>query len=404
MSALRHALPWTTVAGRFSLLKLAVFLAALAPGLWLGLEAGLGLLGAEPVLEAQHQAGDWAIRLLLVTLALTPLRRILAAPRLAMVRRMLGLSVLAYALLHGALYLVEQDFRLSQVAREITHRPHLAVGFLALSGLLILGATSHRAAMQQLGRAWGRLHRGVYAIAVLAGLHYFLQAKADVSPAVLAGGLLLLLFAYRAGFALGLPMQRPLLLSAFALLGGVLTAAIEYSWYALATAIPAERVLAANLAFPAMIRPAWWVFAAGLALALLRCGAQRSAAYPGSGMGSASPGTVGKRPARQSILAAAIRSRLELTKSHSMKRGPSITAPPGSSTRDGASALSVIASPARNTRRRPSANASPATSSAPAAMQAARSSASGSGRLAPTASVASTQTVGQGAATGLVAP
>lgn len=261
--------PWTDRAGRFSWFKSAFFLATLAPALWIGFQAATDQLGAKAAMEAVHQSGDWAIRLLVATLAVTPLRRILASPRLGTVRRMLGVAAMAYAVLHLALYVNEENFQVGKVASEIVLRIYLTIGFVALLGLVALGVTSTDGMIARLGRSWGRLHQIVYAIAVLGVLHYFMQSKANVSSAVLIGGLFLTLMAYRAGFALGLPMVRPWVLALFAVLGGLMTAGIEYAWYAIATGIPAERVLAANLRFPDLIRPAWWVFFSGLGVAVL---------------------------------------------------------------------------------------------------------------------------------------
>lgn len=263
------SLPWSDRAGRFSWFKCAVFAAVLAPALWIAAQAWLGLLGAKATMEAQHQAGDWAIRLLVATLAVTPLRRLLAAPRVATVRRMLGLGSLGYALLHLGLYVAEENFRLGKVAAEIALRVYLAIGFAALLGLVVLGLTSTDGMIRRMGRAWGRLHRIVYGLAALGLLHYFMQSKAGVSAAVLMAGLFLLLMILRAGFALGRPMTRASLLAIAAALAGLATAGLEFAWYALATGIPAARVLAANLRFPELIRPACWVLFAGLAVALL---------------------------------------------------------------------------------------------------------------------------------------
>lgn len=269
IAALLPRLPWTDRAGRLSPLKLGVFVATLAPALWLAWAAAGGALGAKAVMAAVHESGDWAIRFLVATLAVTPLRRILAAPRIATVRRMLGLAALAYALLHLLLYVVELNFDVPRVASEIVSRVYLTIGFAALAGLAVLGATSTDAAIRRMGKAWGRLHRIVYLLAVLGVLHYFMQSKVNVTQAVLIGGLFLLLMAYRTGFAAGLPMPRWYVLAGFAVLGGLMTAGIEYAWYALATGIRADRVLAANLRFPEIIRPAWWVFFAGLGVAAL---------------------------------------------------------------------------------------------------------------------------------------
>ncbi|ADZ68593.1 sulfite oxidase heme-binding subunit YedZ [Polymorphum gilvum] len=267
--SLRPCLPWTDRSGRLSPLRLAVFVAALAPGLWLAGRFGTGGLGPEPLKAALHGCGDWAVRFLFATLAVTPLMRIAALPRLVAVRRMLGLVALAYASAHVLLYVASERWALAKVAAEIVQRPYLAIGFAALAVLAVLGATSTDGAVRRLGPAWHRLHRLAYLIAVLASLHFFLQAKADVFEPTVMAGLFLLLLLWRAGRALGLGLSRPPQLVGLAAVAAVATAGLEYAWYALATGIPAERVLLANADPAAVPRPAALVLLAGLALAAL---------------------------------------------------------------------------------------------------------------------------------------
>ncbi|GJD93782.1 sulfite oxidase heme-binding subunit YedZ [Methylobacterium iners] len=259
------AFPWRDRAGRFSALKLATFVLALAPGLWLAGAYALDALGAKPITALTHGTGDWAIRFLLLSLAVTPLRRIGNWPRLILVRRMLGLTVLAYALAHLALYVVDQNFILSKVVSEIALRIYLTIGFVALLGLVVLGLTSTDAAIRRMGPAWNRLHMLVYGIAVLGMIHYFLQTKIDVSMPVFWTGLLLLLLGWRAMQRFGIA-TKPLTLLGLAVATAVLTALLEAAWYGVKSGVPAAAVLGANLEFAYSIRPAWWVLACGLAL------------------------------------------------------------------------------------------------------------------------------------------
>ncbi len=159
----------------------------------------------------------------------------------------------------------DQDFAIGKVVSEIALRFYLTIGFVALLGLIALGVTSTDAMIRRMGGAWNRLHRLVYPIAVLALVHHFLQAKVDVGPAVLMAGAFVLLMAYRTlqKSPIGL---SPSALAVTAILGGVVTGAIEVGWYGLFTGVPAGRVLAANLD-PTMLRPAWIVAAGGLAVA-----------------------------------------------------------------------------------------------------------------------------------------
>lgn len=260
--------PWNDRAGRLSALKLATLAGAILPGLVLAWWLATGTAGAKPVTTAIHTTGDWAIRFLIISLAVTPLRRIAQWPKLHQVRRMLGLTALVYALIHLMSYVVEQAFDLGQVASEIVLRVYLLIGFVALVGLALLGATSTDAMIRRLGRNWNRLHAIVYPVAALGILHFFMQTKIDVwQPTLMAGFFMLLMacrIAPRAGFALS-----PLNLAILAALAVPATMAVEYLWYALATGVPAERVFLANFAFGVAIRPSWWVGLAGLGLAAI---------------------------------------------------------------------------------------------------------------------------------------
>ncbi|MEP9388371.1 protein-methionine-sulfoxide reductase heme-binding subunit MsrQ [Mesorhizobium sp. KR9-304] len=270
--------PWTDRSGNFSPLKAAVLVGACLPALLLGWAAAdgtlapagsLGPLGARPITEAIHQTGDWAIRFLMMSLAVTPLRRIANWPKLIMVRRMLGLAALFYALAHLTLYAIDLKLDLLRVVSEIALRVYLTIGFVALLGLIALGSTSTDAAIRRLGKRWNRLHKIVYPIGLLAALHFFIQSKADVYEPTLMAGFFLLLMFYRLAHWRGFALASPLVLVAIAILAALGTAAIEYAWYGIATGVPPGRVLAANLQFSFSIRPAWWVLATGLGATLL---------------------------------------------------------------------------------------------------------------------------------------
>jgi len=264
-------LPWNDRAGRLSPLKLASLSALLAPALWIGVQAALGWLGSKPLTEANHQAGDWAVRFLLISLAVTPLRFAADWPKLILVRRQIGLAALFYTLGHVALYIALEAFDLVKVAREIALRPYLTIGFAALLGLAALGATSSDAMIRRLGAVrWNRLHGIVYWLALLALVHFALQKKLDVTePALMAGFFVWLMgFRWLRGASLGGGVG-PLNLAGLAVFAALATVALEAGWYALFTGVPGSRVLAANLEFDYSIRPAWWVLLAGLAMAAL---------------------------------------------------------------------------------------------------------------------------------------
>ena len=264
------ALPWLDRAGRLSALKLAVFVALFVPGAWIALKLGLGMMGGKPLTAAIHQTGDWAVRFLVASLAITPLRRIANWPQLILVRRMLGLAVLAYAVVHLGLYVVDQGFDLARVATEIALRIYLTIGFVALLGLAALGATSTDAMIRRMGPAWQRLHTIVYGLAGLALLHYFLQSKLDVSSPVEWSGYLLLFLGHRLMHRAGVP-TNPLTLAGLAVATGLACALLEGAWYKLATGVPVPflDILAQNLDFDYEVRPPWFVLGVGLALALV---------------------------------------------------------------------------------------------------------------------------------------
>jgi sulfoxide reductase heme-binding subunit YedZ len=280
MPMMAVALPWTDRAGRLSPLKAFVFVCLFVPVLWLAVEAATVGLGPRPLTVAIHDTGDWAVRFLLLSLAVTPFRRIARFPKLILVRRMLGLAALGYALLHFTLYCFDQKWNVPLIASEIVLRLYLTIGFIALLGLITLGSTSFDAAIRWLGGAWGRLHRIVYGIGILALIHYFMQTKADVYLATLMAGLFILLMLYRLAHGRGFDIASLPVLAACAALAGLLTALAEITWYGTATGVPVVRVLIANLDFSFSIRPAWWVLGVGLAVGLLAFVRSRTASEP----------------------------------------------------------------------------------------------------------------------------
>lgn len=259
--------PFTDRAGRFSRLKTLTLGGLLVPALWLAYRALARDLGPLPVKEAMLFCGLWAVRFLILALALTPLQRIFRLTRLALIRRMVGLSAFFYALAHLVLYVATLKFDLLSAAREIVLRYYLAIGFVALLGLAALAATSTDGMVRRLGRRWRLLHASVYGIAVLALLHFHMQSKIDASQATLMAGAFILLMLYRFAIRLGRPLA-PALLLALAALASVLTAATEFAWYATWTGVDPWKVLQANLTL-SLGRPALWVFTAGALIALL---------------------------------------------------------------------------------------------------------------------------------------
>jgi sulfoxide reductase heme-binding subunit YedZ len=247
--------------------KVVAFVGVLLPALWLVGRVWLHDLGPRPFTEAIHFIGDWTVRLIYLTLAVSPARRIFMAPRLILMRRTLGVAAFTYALLHLTLYVFDQHFDVPRVASEIVLRFYLTIGFVALTGLLALALTSFDRAVRYLGsERWNRLHSCVYLIAVLAQVHFLLQSKNDVWEPMLMVGFLLWLFGYRLLFRLAGEVTF-LRLIALAVACAGLTALVETAWYALTTGVNAWMIFLANFDFSYEIRPAWWVLAAGLSVA-----------------------------------------------------------------------------------------------------------------------------------------
>jgi methionine sulfoxide reductase heme-binding subunit len=253
--------------GRWSPAKIVTFAAALLPAAWIAYQAAADELGARPVTEAIHQAGDWALRFLLITLAITPAQRIFVYPRLVLARRTLGVASAGYALLHFSLYVLDQHFDIFKVASEIVLRIYLTIGAFALAGLIALASTSTDAAISRLGSGrWHAIHRFVYVIAVVAVVHFFMQSKLNTYQPVLMAGFLIWLLTYRALYRRNGHVS-PLHLVILAIGTATVTAVGEAILYFLTSGVDARRVLLAHFDIEMEVRPAWWVLAAGLAIA-----------------------------------------------------------------------------------------------------------------------------------------
>jgi len=178
------------------LAKPLVFMAALLPALWLVLAAAMDWLGANPAEALERSLGDWTLRMLCVVLAITPLRTVAQLPALARLRRMVGLFVYFYAVLHLLAYgWFDMGFELADIAKDIAKRPFILVGFTAVVLLTPLALTSFNRAIRALGgKRWQALHRLVYVVAGLAIVHFFWMragkhnfAEVAVYAAILGG-------------------------------------------------------------------------------------------------------------------------------------------------------------------------------------------------------------------------
>src|SRR5262245_1722302 len=190
---------WRDRRGRLSWLRIVTLATFLVP-VALAISAAFTEdgYGARPINDLVHRAGYWALMFLLASLAVTPLARIARFGALMDVRRMIGVGAFAYAVAHILLYALDQAFDLGKVASGIVLRVYLKLGFTALVRLTALAATSTDGMVKELGpRRWQRLHQLVYAIALLALIHFFQQTKADIWLPTFVAGLLTWMMGYR---------------------------------------------------------------------------------------------------------------------------------------------------------------------------------------------------------------
>jgi methionine sulfoxide reductase heme-binding subunit len=175
-----------------------IFCLALIPFAGLLHGAVFNTLGADPARFLALETGRWALRFLLLCLAITPLRELTGLVGLAPLRRTLGLYALFYAILHFIVYLVFLlELRWFEIGSDIIERPYITVGFISLLILLALGVTSIKVFMRKMGRRWKTLHQAVYAAAILGVLHLTWILRTDLFDAVFYGTLLALLLGYR---------------------------------------------------------------------------------------------------------------------------------------------------------------------------------------------------------------
>lgn len=175
------------------------WVAALFPFALLVYDALTGGLAAEPVKDMTHRTGYWALTLLVVTLMITPLRRLTGWNQVIRVRRTLGLCAFFYASVHVLIYFgLDQAFSLAYIGEDILERPYITVGFIAWILLIPLAVTSTRGWIRRLGKRWQTLHRLIYLSAILGVVHFYWQVKADTREPLMYAGALALLLGYRA--------------------------------------------------------------------------------------------------------------------------------------------------------------------------------------------------------------
>src|SRR6266436_4706706 len=179
--------------------KVVLFALCLFPLAWLGWDAYQQELTANPIEFITHYTGDWTIRFLLITLGVTPLRKLFNLPKLARFRRMLGLFAFFYGCLHLTTWLwLDKFFDVREMWQDVVKRRFITVGMLAFVCLIPLAITSTNGWVRRLGFVrWQRLHRLVYFSALAGVIHYYWLVKSDVRLPLFYGAILMVLMTYR---------------------------------------------------------------------------------------------------------------------------------------------------------------------------------------------------------------
>jgi sulfoxide reductase heme-binding subunit YedZ len=179
--------------------KVLVFVAGLAPLMWAGWRAYNQNLTANPIEYITHFTGDWTIRFLVFTLAVTPLRKLLGLPDLIRFRRMIGLFAFFYGTLHFTTYIwLDKFFDLAEVWKDVAKRPYITAGFLGFVLMLPLAITSTTGWIRRMGgKRWQALHRLVYISAMAGVVHYYWLVKSDIRLPAMYGAFVAVLLGYR---------------------------------------------------------------------------------------------------------------------------------------------------------------------------------------------------------------
>lgn len=186
----------------YRLAKILVFFAALAPASWLAWRTYQGDLGVNPAETLQLETGIWTLRFLIITLAITPIRRLSGWNRVIQYRRMLGLFAFFYGTLHFFTYFAfDLNFTLGEAFVDVAKRPFITAGFVSLVAMLPLAVTSTRGWIRRLGRRWQTLHRLIYVAGIAGAIHYLWKVKVATGSPVYYALIVAALLLFRVGWA-----------------------------------------------------------------------------------------------------------------------------------------------------------------------------------------------------------
>ena len=191
--------------------KVALFVLCLTPVFWLAWRGWHEDLSANPIEFITRYTGDWTLRFLVFTLAITPLRKLLGLPDLIKFRRMIGLFAFFYGVLHFTTYIwLDKFFDLAEMLHDVAKRPFITAGFTAFLLMIPLAVTSTTGWIRRMGgKRWQLLHRLVYLSAIAGAVHYYWLVKSDIRLPVFYGGLVALALTIRIGYWVRAKQVRP---------------------------------------------------------------------------------------------------------------------------------------------------------------------------------------------------
>ena len=259
--------PWQDRRDRFSWLKATSFALMFAPAAWLLWQVEAERFGRVPLAGMTYWSGVWATALLLLALAVTPAATLFRWPRLTIVRRMIGVTALAYTIAHIIVYFALRFWDFGYIANEMLTRLTLIVATVSTLGIAALGLTSLDAAIQYMGpKRWNRLHKTVYAITGLAMLHYLLSPGVYAAQYLMTGMFLwLMLWRVLNRHGLGRDVRA---LTGLAVATALFTALFEAAWTWAYHDFEPTWTLRNNFRLEFGISPAWHVLVLGQLIAL----------------------------------------------------------------------------------------------------------------------------------------
>ena len=258
--------PWQDRTHGFSWLKAGTLALMFLPAIWLIHQVATEQFGPVPLGGMTYWSGVWATAILLLALAITPVSTIFRWRQLLIVRRMIGVTALAYTIGHIIIYFALRLWNFAHIAHEMVTRLSLILASVATIGLIALGATSVDAAVRRMGgKCWQRLHNTIYAIAALALVHFLLSP--DIYPEqYLLSGLFFWLMVWRALDRRGHGTDARAL-AVLAVTAGLFTALLEALWIWAYHGYPPSETLANNFTLDLGVAPAWQVLGLGLLMA-----------------------------------------------------------------------------------------------------------------------------------------